>query len=97
MMRLRSPYTVLVYGAITSTSDRLILVMELMSGGDLRTYLKESGEALGEERARRIVGDICAGMRFLHDNQTVHGDLKSANVLFDRRGKAKVGEAVLAM
>lgn len=90
MTRLRSPHTVHVYGAVTSRSDRLILVMELMSGGSLRSFLKDSSGPIEEEKARRIVGEVCAGMVFLHDKRTVHGDLKSANVLFDGYLRAKV-------
>ena len=90
MIRLRSPYTVDVYGAVTSLPDRLILVMELLAGGDLRTLLKNSEEPLSVEKCRQIVGDICAGMNFLHGKKTVHGDLKSANVLLDGAGRAKV-------
>lgn len=83
--------------------DRFILVMELLTGGDLRTRLKQlakqrtkcDGEGDGwghlfpEDQARRVIGDICAGMAFLHSKETVHGDLKSANVLFDGAGRAK--------
>lgn len=90
MIRLRSPHTVGVYGAITSRPDRLVLVMELLAGGDLRTLLKNAEQQLPDERSRRIIGDICAGMQFLHGKDTVHGDLKSANVLLDGAGRAKV-------
>ncbi|CBN76925.1 n/a (Partial), partial [Ectocarpus siliculosus] len=34
MIRLRNPHTVNVYGAITSLPGRLVLVMELLAGGD---------------------------------------------------------------
>lgn len=90
MRRLRSPHTVNVYGAVTSLADRLILVMELLVGGDLRTLLKNAEGPLPEEQCRRIIGDVCAGMSFLHSRKTVHGDLKSANVLLDGAGRAKV-------
>ena len=90
MMRLRSPHTVQVYGAITSRQDRLVLVMELLPGGDLRSLLKDATEQLAEDHARRIIGDICTGMSFLHHKETVHGDLKSPNVLLDGTGRAKV-------
>ena len=33
---------------------------------------------------------ICSGMAFLHNRGVIHGDLKSANVLFDSAGTAKV-------
>lgn len=90
MIRLRSPHTVSVYGAITSRQNCLILVMELLAGGDLHALLHDSMEPLADEHARRIIRDICAGMTFLHRKETVHGDLKSPNVLFDGAGRAKV-------
>lgn len=90
MIRLRSPHTVNVYGAVTSRANSMVLVMELLAGGDLRTMLKNSREPLPEEKCRQIIGDICAGMAFLHGKNTVHGDLKSANVLLDGAGRAKV-------
>lgn len=90
MIRLRGPYTVNVYGAVTSLKNRLVLVMELLAGGDLRTLLKNAKQSLPEDQSRQILGDICAGMAFLHGKGTVHGDLKSANVLLDGSGRAKV-------
>ncbi|CAM9849898.1 unnamed protein product [Ectocarpus sp. 6 AP-2014] len=90
MIRLRSPNTVNVYGAVTSLSDRMVLVMELLPNGDLLTLLRRSTKPLPDEKSRQIIGDICAGMAFLHGKNTVHGDLKSANVLLDGGGRAKV-------
>ena len=95
MIRLRSPNTVNVFGAVTSLPDRMVLVMELLPNGDLLTLLRRSNKPLPEEQSRRIIGDICAGMAFLHSKKTVHGDLKSANVLLDGGGRAKVKVDVL--
>lgn len=90
MTRLQSPHTVNVFGVVTSQPGLLILVMELLAGGDLGTMLKNCAQPLPDEQSRRIIGDICAGMVFLHGRKTVHGDLKSANVLLDGAGGAKV-------
>lgn len=90
MIRLRSPHTVHVYGAITSRKEEFILVMELLPGGDLRSLLRQAKKPLSKARARGIIGDVAAGMAFLHRKLTVHGDLKSANVLLDGAGHAKV-------
>ncbi|CAN0441159.1 unnamed protein product [Pylaiella littoralis] len=92
MIRLRSDNTVNVYGAVASLPDRMMLVMELLSGGDLLTLLRESSEPFTEEQSRRIIRDICTGMAFLHSKKTVHGDLKSANVLLDGGGRAKIAD-----
>ncbi|CAM9776414.1 unnamed protein product, partial [Ectocarpus sp. 12 AP-2014] len=92
MKRLRGPHTVTIYGAVTSLPDRLVLVMELLQGGDLRHRLKKAKEPLEEKTLRKIVRDICCGMAFLHAKATVHGDLKSANVLFDATGRAKIAD-----
>ena len=62
---------------------------------DRLTLLRRSKKPLPEARARRIIGDVCAGMAFLHSKDTVHGDLKSANVLLDGGGRAKVRMTVL--
>lgn len=93
MIRLQSRHTVHVYGAVTSRNDQLILVMELMSRGDLRTFLSNANEPLQEGQVRSIIGDICDGMAFLHKKKMVHGDLKSKNVLFDGHYRAKIGRA----
>ena len=90
MMRLRSPNTVSVYGAITTRKDRLVLVMELLPGGSLRTLLSNAEEQLPEDRAWLIAKDVCAGLVYFHSKIIVHGDLKSVNVLFDGAGRAKV-------
>lgn len=90
MKRLTGPHTVSIYGAITSSQDRLVLVMELLPGGDLRYRLRKARQPLDEATVMRIVKDVCSGMAFLHAKKTVHGDLKSANILFDTSGRAKV-------
>ena len=90
MIRLRSPYTVNVYGAVTVMHDRLVLVMELLSGGDLGTLLSNCEHPLPKQKSCQIIGDIFTGMAFLHSKDFVHGDLKSANVFLDGAGRVKV-------
>ena len=95
MKRLRGPNTVHFYGAVTSTKNRVVLVMELLPGGNLRHRLRKAKGPLDENTLRRIVKDICSGMAFLHAEAFVHGDLKSAAVLFDAEGNAKVRVSML--
>lgn len=68
------------------------LVMEFMERGSLYRRLHESPElpALPLEDKLRVMIDVADGMRFLHSGGLVHRDLKSANVLIDRGGRAKI-------
>jgi serine/threonine protein kinase len=43
---------------------------------------------LTERRQLGLVRDICLGMSFLHAHSVAHRDLKSANVLFNKRLQA---------
>lgn len=97
MHRLRTAHTVNIYGAITSDKYQLVLVMELLVGGSLKKLLHGSAEPLSKTQKRRIIEDICSGMMFLHGKSTVHGDLKSANVMLDGDGRAKVNTITFFM
>lgn len=66
IIRLRNPHTVNVYGAITSCKVRLVIVMELLEGGDLRTFLGTREEPIADSHARRTIGVVCAGTSVLH-------------------------------
>lgn len=90
MKRLRGSHTVTIYGAVTSMKGRLVLVMEFLPGGDLMQRLRKARRPLEKGVLRGIIRDVCSGMAFLHAEAFVHGDLKSANVLFDANGRAKV-------
>lgn len=91
MKRLRGPHTIHIFGAVTSSRDHVVLAMELLPGGDLRSRLRKAAGPLDEPTLRGIVTDVCSGMSFLHAKGHVHGSLTSSNVLFDGKGKAKVG------
>eukprot|EP00752_Nemacystus_decipiens_P004498 g4107.t1 len=43
-----------------------------------------------------IILDVCKALRFLHGYKIVHKNIKSPNVLLDRRGKAKLSDFSLA-
>ena len=68
------------------------LVMEYLERGSLHRRLHESPDlpALSLEDKLRVVIDVADGMRFLHSAGLIHRDLKSANVLIDREGRAKI-------
>ncbi|GAB4822994.1 hypothetical protein N2152v2_010040 [Parachlorella kessleri] len=85
------------YGACVTNGD-MMLVEELMEGGDLREALSHdvSGHWQWQQRGREVMLDIVRGVAFLHAHHVVHRDIKSKNVLLGRDGRAKVSDVGLA-
>ncbi|CAD7701862.1 unnamed protein product [Ostreobium quekettii] len=58
--------------------DKLHIVMELCSGGDLRDYVKDNGP-LNESQAAMVAHQVLLLLREFHEARIVHGDVKPAN------------------
>lgn len=56
------------------------MAFEYCYHGDLRAYLKQNGK-LTQERVRQVMGQICCGLKHIHDGGIIHCDLKPANIL----------------
>ncbi|CAM9224108.1 unnamed protein product [Choristocarpus tenellus] len=92
MVKLRSDYTVKAYGVITTLPNRLVLLMEFMEGGDLRSFLSREATPLGVDLIFNLALDVALGMEYLHSMKTIHGDLKSPNILLTRTNQAKISD-----
>jgi tRNA A-37 threonylcarbamoyl transferase component Bud32/tetratricopeptide (TPR) repeat protein len=85
---LRHPSLVEVYDV---SVERGFLVMEYLPGGSLAQRLA-AGDRLTAVQARRMALDVIAGLEAAHHRGVVHRDVKPANVFFDARGTAKLGD-----
>jgi eukaryotic-like serine/threonine-protein kinase len=85
---LRHPSIVEVYDV---SVERGFLVMEYLPGGSLAQRLAVS-ERLAVVAVRRMALDLIAGLEAAHHRGVVHRDVKPANVFFDARGTAKLGD-----
>ncbi|MFT3698384.1 MAG: protein kinase [Kofleriaceae bacterium] len=85
---LRHPSLVEVYDV---SVERGFLVMEYLPGGSLAQRLA-GGEKLAPPQVRRMALDVIGGLEAAHHRGIVHRDVKPANVFFDARGTAKLGD-----
>src|SRR5262249_52440672 len=85
---LRHPALVEVYDV---SVEQGFLAMEYLAGGSLAARLS-AGDVLGGAQARRLALELCAGLEAAHHKGVVHRDVKPANVFFDQRGAAKLGD-----
>ncbi|KAL2533576.1 Serine/threonine-protein kinase CTR1 [Abeliophyllum distichum] len=95
MKRLRHPNIVLLMGAVTELPN-LSIVTEYLPKGSLYVLLRDptAREALNERRRLCMAYDVAKGMNYLHkcNPPIVHRDLKSPNLLVDRKYTVKVGD-----
>ncbi|XP_061368711.1 serine/threonine-protein kinase CTR1-like isoform X1 [Gastrolobium bilobum] len=93
MKRLRHPNIVLLMGAVTQPPN-LSIVTEYLSRGSLYRLLHKPGakEQLDERRRLGMAYDVAKGMNYLHKRNPpiVHRDLKSPNLLVDKKFTVKV-------
>lgn len=93
MKRLRHPNIVLFMGAVTEPPN-LSIVTEYLSRGSLYRLLHTpcARDALDERRRLGMAFDVAKGMNYLHKHNPpiVHRDLKSPNLLVDRKYTVKV-------
>lgn len=88
--RLHHPHVTQLYEVI-ATETSIWLVTELCAGGELFDYLAEKGR-LSETETRRLIGQLCLALHYVHSSKAVHRDLKLENVLLDDRCNVKIGD-----
>ena len=73
----------------------LCIVTDLYDKGDLLGIIKKMKQTrkfLTEEFIWKIFLDLCLGIYYLHNNNIIHRDLKSANIFIDNENKAYLGD-----
>jgi serine/threonine protein kinase, bacterial len=90
LVRFRHPNVVNLRDMIVE-GDRLALVMDLITGGDLDTFRLHNGGTLAPKVAVRLTAQICDGLAAAHTAGIVHRDLKPSNVLL-QAGQVKIAD-----
>ncbi|KAL5121721.1 Protein kinase [Pleosporales sp. CAS-2024a] len=69
--------------------SELWVVMEFMEGGAL-TDVIDNNPSISEDQIATICFETCKGLEHLHNQNIIHRDIKSDNVLLDGRGNVKI-------
>ena len=82
--------------------DKTYLIMELAQKGPLVTLNEKTGvfcinknykdDVYDEKLIKKWILDIAKGLKFLHENNVVHRDIKSDNILIDKNGHCKLAD-----
>jgi len=70
------------------------LMMEFVDGVNLRQAMK-AGRFTPQE-ALTLVQDVCAALKFAHEQGILHRDIKPENILIDSRGQVKIADFGIA-
>ncbi|KAF0388395.1 kinase-like protein [Gigaspora margarita] len=73
------PNIVKFYAVVNNSFGNIVLVMKFAEGGNLRQYLKNDN--LQIIKKLKIAKDITEGLKFLHDNNIIHCDMHTENIL----------------
>jgi serine/threonine protein kinase len=90
LQQLNHP-NIIRYLGINQDGDCLNILLELISGGTLQTAIKKHGP-FDEVLIKHYTHQICLGLKYLHDHDIVHRDIKSANILLGTHGSAKLAD-----
>jgi len=69
--------------------DNLYLVMDLLTGGDLRYHICHKKQ-FNEEQSRFFSSCILLGLEYIHMNNIIHRDIKPENLVLDDKGYVRI-------
>ncbi|XVF62251.1 hypothetical protein PTKIN_Ptkin08bG0202400 [Pterospermum kingtungense] len=91
MRKIRHKNVVQFIGACTRAPN-LCIVTEYMARGSIYDYLHRQTGVFKLPSLLKVAIDVSKGMNYLHQNNIIHRDLKTANLLMDENQVVKVAD-----
>ncbi|XAR73720.1 Dual-specificity kinase [Bertholletia excelsa] len=91
MRKIRHKNVVQFIGACTQPPN-LCIVTEFMSRGSIYDFLHKQKGVFKLPALLKVALDVSKGMDYLHQNNIIHRDLKTANLLMDENEVVKVAD-----
>ena len=85
---LRHPFIVNMNCAFQDY-DNLYLVMDLLTGGDLRYHLCKIRQ-FSENETKFFIACLILGLEYIHNNNIIHRDIKPENLVLDEKGYLRI-------
>ncbi|XP_047436373.1 death-associated protein kinase 2a [Mugil cephalus] len=79
LQQIQHPNIVTLHDVYENRTD-VVLILELVSGGELFDFLAQK-ESLSEEEATQFIKQILEGVNYLHARKIAHFDLKPENIM----------------
>lgn len=90
LKQLKHPNIVKLYETF-DTLTQLLLVMELVNGESLHSYVHSKAEKrLSETEALTLFTQIANAISYCHEHDVIHRDIKMTNVLLDEKRNVKI-------
>ena len=88
LAKLRHPFIVNMNCAFQDY-ENLYLVMDLLTGGDLRYHLCKH-RRFSEDETKFFIACLLLGLEYIHSNNIIHRDIKPENLVFDDKGYLRI-------
>jgi len=88
LSKLNNPFIVNMYFAFQDYSN-LYLVMDLLSGGDLRYHLSKK-KKFSEKETKFFISNIILALEYIHSKNVIHRDIKPENLVLELNGYLRI-------
>mmetsp|Transcript_119378 Transcript_119378/g.166571 ORF Transcript_119378/g.166571 Transcript_119378/m.166571 type:complete len:144 (+) Transcript_119378:67-498(+) len=90
LKKLNHPNVVKLYEIIDDPSqNKICLIMDYLSGGDLQGLVKKNVNGIDQEEVRQYARALLSAIYYCHnETNIIHRDIKPENVMLDSEGRA---------
>ncbi|CAD8060907.1 unnamed protein product [Paramecium primaurelia] len=75
--------------------DNLYLVLDLLTGGDLRFHIGKM-RRFSEQHTKFLIASMLLALDYLHKNGIIHRDIKPENIVLDKKGYPRLTDFGIA-
>ena len=94
LSKMNHPFIINMHFAFQDNTN-IYLVMDLLTGGDLRYHLCFC-RRFTEEQTKFFIACIILGLEYCHTNNIIHRDIKPENLVLDSKGYVKITDFGIA-